>query len=322
MKAVKIVITISMIAALLSCNREITITNSDAPKYIAFENVTTKAGLTDIQSNGFGVWALFYNEAQPSGHWLLEDRNVELKDGEWTYGTPELWIDNSFFGFFGVYPKDTEFSSIQGERNKTVELNYETPDDADEDILVAISFVDTSGDFEQTVQMPFKHLFSKINIKVKQNTGTNERDNFIVDKITLKGVKGKGVCSIFVSQEPEWTFDNSTKSFTKEFSGNTPIGLKGEILFSENGLLLIPQDITANSIEVEIAFRFGLEGNTDVSTYESKTYKAYLPPTTNWEYGKAITYTALLSTYNPIVFEAPTIESWGGSQSSGTIIIK
>ena len=87
-------------------------------------------------------------------------------------------------------------------------------------------------------------------------------------------------------------------------------------------LLLLPQTIENNSIELEVAFRVGLEGNTDISTFESKTYKAYLPNTVNWEAGKSYTYTAQVSTYNPIVFLAPMVESWGGSQSGGTIIIK
>ncbi len=308
-------------AALLGCAKEpIPATPSEQPGVIAFDNVTTRAGLADLQADGFGVWAVFVNEAQPNGYWLLDNEKVYLKDGNWTYDNTQRWVSNSTFGFFACYPQDAGF--VKDEANIAVSMTYETPDAANEDILVATTFVDTSDAYNVTVPLTFKHLFSKVNIRVKQNKGTNERDNFIIDKITLRNVKSKGTCKAFQDIDVVWEYDNATKTFTKELEGDNIIDFETGIMLSDDGLLLLPQTIAANSIELEVAFRVGLEGNTDISTFESKTYKAFLPNTVNWESGKSYTYTAQVSTYNPIVFLPPMVESWGGSQSGGTIIIK
>lgn len=309
--------------ALIGCNREDVPISPQEQHAISFDNVSTRAGLSDLQTNGFGVWALFVNEAQPTGYWLLDNERVYLEDGLWTYDNPQLWVSNSVFGFFACYPQNAGFK--KDVENMSVTMTYETPDAANEDILVATTFVDTSvAGYNETVPLTFKHLFTKINIRVKQNKGTNERDNFIIDKITLRNVKAKGTCKAFQDVDVVWEYpkDASTKSFTKEIPGDDIIDFNTGIMMSDAGLLLLPQAIAVNSIELEVAFRVGLEGNTDISTFESKTYKAYLPNTVNWEAGKSYTYTAQVSTYNPIVFLPPMVESWGGSQSGGTIIIK
>lgn len=317
----KLILTLFAAVALVGCHNEPTPVAPDTPRAIAFDNVTTRAGLSDLQTDGFGVWAVFANEAQPTGYWLLDNERVYLDNGNWTYDNPQLWVDNSVFCFFACYPQNAGFA--KDEENFSVTMTYETPNAANEDILVATTYVDTSSaGYNETVPLTFKHLFSKVNIRVKQNKGTNERDNFIIDKITLRNVKTKGTCMAFQDEDVIWENQVSTKNFAKDIEGDNIIDFETGIMLSDDGLLLLPQTIENNSIELEVAFRVGLEGNTDISTFESKTYKAYLPNTVNWEAGKSYTYTAQVSTYNPIVFLAPMVESWGGSQSGGTIIIK
>ena len=319
----KLILTICVAVALLGCTKEPNPVAPSVPGAISFDSVDTRAdaGLADIQANGFGVWAVYVNEAQPAGYWLLDNEKVYLKNGFWTYDNTQLWVSNSVFGFFACYPQDAGF--VKDEENFSVTMPYEPPDAANEDILVATTFVDTStAGYDEIVPLTFKHLFSKVNIRIKQNKGTNERDQFIIDRITLRNVKTKGTCKAFQYVDVVWEEMSSTKSFTKEIEGDNIIDFNTGIMLSEEGLLLLPQTIAANSIELEVAFRVGLEGNTDISTFESKTYKAFLPNTVNWESGKSYIYTAQVSTYNPIVFLPPMVESWGGSQSGGTIIIK
>lgn len=317
----KLILTLFAAVALVGCHNEPTPVAPDTPRAIAFDNVTTRAGLSDLQTDGFGVWAVFVNQAQPTGYWLLDNAKVYQKEGKWTYDNPQLWVDNSVFGFFACYPQNAGFAKDAADIS--VSMTYETPNAANEDILVATKFVDTrNAGYDLTVPLTFKHLFSKVNIRVKQNKGTNERDNFIIDKITLRNVKTKGTCKALKRVDVVWEEMSSTKNFAKDIEGDNIIDFETGIMLSDEGLLLLPQTIENNSIELEVAFRVGLEGNTDISTFESKTYKAYLPNTVNWEAGKSYTYTAQVSTYNPIVFLAPMVESWGGSQSGGTIIIK
>jgi hypothetical protein len=317
----KILLSMLAAVALVGCNREVVPVSPQEQHAISFGTVDTRADKSDLEEDGFGVWAVYVNEAQPAGYWLLDNEKVYLKNGFWTYDNTQLWVNNSVFGFCACYPQDAGF--VKDVENLSVTMTYETPDAANEDILVATKFVDTrTAGYNETVPLTFKHLFTKINIRVKQNKGTNERDKFIIDKITLRNVKTKGTCKAFQDVDVVWEEMSSTKSFTKEIEGDNIIDFNTGIMLSEEGLLLLPQTIAANSIELEVAFRVGLEGNTDISTFESKTYKAFLPNTVNWEPGKSYIYTAQVSTYNPIVFLPPMVESCGGSQSGGTIIIK
>lgn len=311
--------------ALLGCNREVVPVSPQEQHSISFGTVDTRAGLSDLKANGFGVWALLMNEAQPTGCWLLDNEKVYLQDGKWTYDNTQLWVNNSIFGFFACYPKNAGFatSTSDGVDYPVVALkDFETPDAADQDILVATSIVSTDGEYDETVSLTFKHLFSRVNIRVKQNKGTNERDNFIIDKVTLRNVMTKGTCVAFKDIDLVWENMEATRTFVKEIPGDDIIDFSTGILLSDEGLMLLPQTIAANKVELEISFRVGLEGETDLKNFESKTYKAYLPNTVNWEAGKSYTYTAQVSTYNPITFLPPMVESWGGSQSGGTIIIK
>ena len=317
--------------ALVGCNREYVPVSPQEQHSIGFGTVDTRAGLSDLQANGFGVWALFYNEAQPTGCWLLDNEKVYLQDGVWTYDNTQLWVSNSAFGFFACYPQNVGFKSTtskMGDDDDNNEIpvvalkDFETPDAADQDILVATTIVSTVDEYDETVPLTFKHLFSKVNIRIKQNKGTNERDNFIIDKITLRNAMTKGTCVAFKSEDMVWEDMEATKTFVKEIPGDDIIDFSTGILLSDEGLMLLPQTIAPNKVELEISFRVGLEGETDLNNFESKTYKAYLPNTVNWEAGKSYTYTAQVSTYNPITFLSPMVESWGGSQSGGTIIIK
>ena len=307
--------------ALLGCDREHHPVAPSEPGTIGFGTVKTRADKSDLEKDGFGVWAVYVNKAQPDGYWLLDNQEVYWKNNKWTYDNPQLWVNNSVFGFFACYPQGAGF--VKDAENFSVTMTYETPNAANEDILVATTFVDTrTAGYDETVPLTFKHLFSKVNIRVKQNKGTNEHEQFIIDKITLRNVMTKGTCKAFQDVDVVWDNLVSTKNFTKEIAGDNIINFETGIMLSDEDLMLIPQAIAANSIELEVAFRVGLEGETDISNFESKTYKAYLPTTVNWESGKSYTYTAQVSTYNPIVFLPPMVESWGGSQPGGTIIIK
>jgi len=177
--------------------------------------------------------------------------------------------------------------------------------------------------------LTFKHLHSRVNIKVKKDEGTNMYDHFIIDKITLKSVKSKAsvVLLSLSSVDPVWEYDTSvTNTYSRDFEGDTPIGLAGEVLLSDEGLVLLPQDPSAVKLEISFRFAYG-DGSInipDLSLFKSETYSVNLPTSIVpvWESGKSYTYTALLSMNNDIKFLAPSIEYWGGAQSGGTVIIK
>ena len=94
--------------ALVGCNRENTPITPQEQHAISFDSVSTRAGLSDLQSDGFGVWACVSSkdDAQSVQYEpLLENERVYLKNGEWTYDDTKYWIPNSMFYFFAAYPQ-------------------------------------------------------------------------------------------------------------------------------------------------------------------------------------------------------------------------
>ena len=329
----KVVLSLFTLATLASCTTtEIIDNGSSNNNAIAFGRVSTRFGLSDIKADGFNVWAVHFNEAQPTGYLLLDKKEVTYTGSEWVYSPVEYWLPKTVFNFVAAYPADNFQTAIYEEGdnklNYVVLKDFVTTADADVDLLGASAVVDTSTEgYSETVQLDFKHLLCRINVCLMQDGDQNREDNFIIDKVTLSGVKSKADYLFFpLSNEVSqgWNIDQTaTIDFTREFTDNANIGLAGKRYLSDEGLLLIPQQIATESIKLTVDFRFGAQGTEDITLYEPKTLEAYLPATDDlWQQGNSITYNVKVSTYNPIIFLPPTIAPWGNLQSGGTIIIK
>lgn len=187
----KVVLTLFTLATLAACSStEIIHNGSSYNNAIAFGNVCTRAGLSDLQNDGFGVWAVYVNEAQPAGYWLLDNETVYLKDGDWTYDNTQRWLSNSIFHFFAAYPYNVGFQELRQELNGTYYTGYRLEVTADgsadtEDILVATNVTNTNVEgYNTTVPLTFGHLLTKINLTVSQNTDIDSEFEYYVTKIT------------------------------------------------------------------------------------------------------------------------------------------
>lgn len=340
--------------ALLGCDNEPTPSAPTDPGVISFDKVSTRTSLENIMEdeNGFTVYGTVHNDANPNGYWLFNNQKVtyDLNSSLWVYSPVKYWVENTIFSFAAIYPGDKTIvldKYIKNTENNIpishLTFDYTTNQYANEDVLWASSIVDTNvADYDRTVNLNFGHLLTKINLKVQKDADINRDDNFIIDKVTLSGVKSSGFYYFIPfngSLDAQgWVMDgdSETMSFSKQYDGNYILTNSDVITIFDEGLMLIPQAIEAYNednpnitkpIAVTIEYRFGLSGNNDVATYEKKVFTAYLPSDEDledltWKPGRSISYTAMLSTSDPIKISAPTIEPWGNLQSGGTIIIK
>lgn len=311
----------------------------NAPAAISFERVDTRAGLADIQANGFGVWATTSSTANNSAAILTNEKVYLNADGNWTYDNTRYWLDDCKFYFFAMYPYSTDNSLIEELRLTQEGVNYTgytmavtTPAAADYDPLIATNYTDTSVEgFATTVPLTFEHLMTKINLKIEQDFDKDSEFDYYVSKVTITGVKGSG--TLFAMPYGDgiyrgWNFENATP-ITFEKSYATPEPLRDLSLANPqitltvfgDGLLLIPQEIAANSIRVRVDYYYDIDP-TDNEYGDAKYVEAYVPVSPLWESNKSISYKIALSEKFDIVFLAPTIEPWGAPQTGGTIIIK
>lgn len=327
--------------ALLGCDREHHPVAPSEPGTIGFGTVETRAGLSDLQTNGFGVWACVSSkdDAQSVQYEpLLENERVYLKNGEWTYDDTKYWIPNSMFYFFAAYPQGVfEQSQFEDESGKNYTLytaNITADGSADiQDILVATYVTDTTAasfDPDNVVPLSFNHLLSKVNVKISQNFDIDPDFNYYVTKVTITGVIGSATYGFLpISDRFMQAFDNenaTTVTLEKEY--DTPVILRNvgnpnpkvELSVWGDGLMLLPQTIAANGIAIRVDYLYDV--NLDDEELGTPKFVEGFIPATTWESGKSICYSLAISSQSNIVFSQPTIEPWGAPQTGGTIIIK
>lgn len=346
MRNLRLTLIAMALFGLFSCSieNEVTPPVPQENKAIGFSNVTTRADLADIQANGFGVWA-FIDNATVQNYVLMDNQEVtyDSANDRWTYSPLKYWVDDTVFYFTAAYSDDpnSQMQLIPYQENAEDPIYYivaqsvTTDESADFDPLVATYIAKTTDSYDYNTANPvplqFGHIMTKINFIIKKNKTTNETDTFLLDKVTISGIKNSGTYMVFPYEETEglmthgWYVDeSSTIDYVKEFGGQEVGFAEGdEVCFSTNGLLLIPQSIGLEAVKMTFSFRYGLEGDADTNNYTAKELEVYLPSSTDlWAAGKHINYTISLSTSDPIRFEIPSIVPWGGLQTGGTIIIK
>jgi hypothetical protein len=326
--------------ALVGCNREDTPVSPQEQHVIGFGSVDTRADKSDLQRDGFGVWACVSSKdvAQSVQYEpLLENELVSYdKDYQiWTYENTEYWITNSYHYFLASYPTGAFTQhrvSYDGEYITYYTMDV-TADGSDEtaDILVATNVTDTTiENYPETVSLQFYHLLSKINLKIRQDFKIDPDFNYYVTKVVMEGAKGNGIYWI----DPyngnfydEWNLDEA-KNVTIEKTFQDPVLLRNigaedpvvTLSVWEDGLMLIPQSIFNGGVKVRVEYYYDIDLNDD--DLGSKRFVEGFIPATTWESGKSLSYTLSIANQNNITFSQPTIDPWGSPQTGGTIIIQ
>ena len=330
--------------ALVGCNRESAPVSPQEQYAISFGSVDTRAGLTDLKNDGFGVWAtvssigstdvsyqpLFANEEEVT---YVTSRN------EWTYQNEQMWIPNSLFHFFAIYPYNlgvAQHTMTQNNVNYTAyTLDITADGSADtEDILVATNMVDTSAetfDPDNVVPLTFSHLLSKVNVKLRQNFDIDPDFNYYVTKITISGIKGNGTYRVMPYNDSwfsSWDYtDAANIVLEKDFSDN-PVLLRNEgaadpvviLQVWDESLMLIPQEFVGGNILVRVDYFYDV--NLDDEDMGQPKFVEGFVPAGKLESGKSVNYTLAIANSSFITFEQPTIDPWGAPQTGGTIIIQ
>ncbi len=354
--------------ALVGCNREDVPVSPQEQHAISFDNVSTRAGLSDLQANGFGVWATVSSIGSTDVSYqplFEEEERVYIPDGgtDWTYDNEQLWISNSIFHFFAAYPYNIGFEQVRfeyGGKYLTACYKEMSADGATEpvDILVATYETDTTDenfDPNNAVPLLFKHLHTKVNFKIRQNFDADPSFNYYVTKVTLRAPKtvipgepepadegaiySKGICMYMPYSQPEnqisWAYVDMLNPqeeypkvvISKEYSEPRilrNIGVEDPTVTLSvwgDGIMLIPQEIAANSLEVVVDYIYDVSVDTDYKDGTPKQAKAVIS-NIKWESNKSICYNLAISNTTSLTFDKPTIEPWGSPQTGGTIIIK
>lgn len=322
----KIVLTVFAAAALAACSTP-DIPVSD-PHAISFGNVGTRVGLTDLQRDGFGVWAFINNSVQQNFP-LMSNQKVEYSGDVWDYSPKKYWVDDTQYSFVATYPYFEDFytlDSANGNVKFTVDYPYE-------DYLVATNTTDTSIEgYETTVQLNFQHILTSVGLNIWRDGAKHQNDQMRIRKVTLSNIRKEGTYSI-VDGTWAYTNDKLTAAVANDnISDDDNIGAAlvnddgkfttGGSAFNPFGdLLLIPQTIDGdNSISLRIEYDLKRNNAADWVSAELET----VLPEITWAAGRRYTYNVVLSSVTDITiyYIQTKVDQWGTPQVGATVIIK
>lgn len=330
-------------AALLGCAKEPTPVAPDEQKAIAFGTIDTRAVESASDIDEFSVWATVSSigSTDVSYQPLLTNERVyrnSAGSNTWTYDNTEYWISNSIFHFFAAYPYNIGFEQMRQELNGTLYTGYWLDVTADgsadtEDILTASNVTNTNNPYDTTVPLTFSHLLTKFNLTISQNTDIDPEFEYYVTKVTITGLNETGMYMVLPSGEnilTGWNMEGATPMTLGKNYEDNPVCLREDYgsvrqskplkVWGEDGIMLIPHEITANGVQIRVDYLYDVNPDDD-DLGQAKYVEGYIPPIT-WQSSTAINYNIAIANSSYISFEQPTIEPWGAPQTGGTIIIK
>ena len=324
------IVNVAAMSMVGSCDRHsIETPQEDTLSAIGFSNVSTKAELSDIQKEGFGVWASISN-ATVTNSLIMENTEVTYNSTEdsWEYSPLRYWVPETIFNFIATYPYGQyAFDSENSAVNLTVS---ETPSDVD--YMIATNTTDTKVEgFSETVDLQFKHLLTSVSLNIWRENVKHNQDKIRIIKVTLSNIRKAGT---YTSSNDLWTPFNERLTLEKTYEGGS-YDIGGAIVQSDGTLItggvpaepftevmLIPQTMDAsNKVSLKIHYQLKMHDGED--KWEDVEMEAELPYGT-WEPNRRYTYNVVLSSVKDITFYyiQTKISPWGAPQVGGTIIIK
>lgn len=201
------------------------------------------------------------------------DEDVTNTNGNWTMDNTYYWPgkDHSL-QFYAWAPKDAFTSTPASPENLTFE--YTVPEEATEQQDLVVASIVHPGNYNQAVNLPFKHICTAIKFVV----GDEMQPGSIVS-VALKGIQNTGTYNMTSGWTNMSGLADYTQTLNKETTGNESVG--AEITTTEGTFMMLPQTLPADA-SVEVVFHSNAT-NTD------RILSAPIGGT-EWPEGKTVTY--------------------------------
>ena len=311
---------------------------------IGFSNISTKAAtITELQTEGFGVWTFMDNAVVGTNQPIMENTKViyDSETGSWKYSPLRYWIDESVFTFLAAYPYLAANLDDENGVKYTIDPNIpalninlsKTP--AKKDFMIATNVTDTRIEgFSPTVDLQFKHILTSVRLRIWRDHGKHQNDQMRIRQVTLSNIRKAGTYS---SSTDSWTPSDEMLTLEEVYEGGTDEDNIGAAQVNDDGTLetitrllpaepfgdvmLIPQTLDeSNSVSLRILYELKRQNAADWEQIELET----VLPDLTWEANRRYTYNVVLSSVTDItVYYIQTkVDPWGTPQVGGTVIIK
>ena len=331
------IITVVAISIVCSCDiNSLDTPTEETSSAIGFSNVSTKANKSDLEKDGFGVWATISNATNPL---YMNNVHVEYNTNtnSWEYNPLSYWISETVFNFVATYPYDEEgdedgtFYTFDSNNSAVMLTVSETP--SEKDFLIATNTTDTSEesfDYTKEVNLYFQHMLTSVVLQIWRDGAKHQNDQMRIKQVTLSNVSKSGEYS---TKTQNWTLNNDKVTVQKVYENLADTDDIGVAVNDGNNLtttgvpanpfgvmMLIPQDLNRNPVSLKIKYQLKRQNAAD---WEDAELETYLPAVT-WESNKRYTYNLVLSSVTDITiyYIQTKVDPWGTPQVGGTVIIK
>lgn len=349
---------ILLIAALFaSCHQDEPINPTPEECPIQFGDVQTRAAVENADDiDSFGVWAWINTGSEGEDG---ENNFIPLLDAEkvtrvaadsWDYENTRYWVPERVFRFVGIYPfgagtfTDGKITTDQITQGGVVydrlNIAFETPAEADQDLLFASQMVRTKTpgvdytndgvddpyDYPATVPMDFKHALSKVTIRVTPSD-SNVNDHFKLVSVKMSNITRNGTFSVDATGATLWIPSTGKMNFTSDYGAGKLLEDGLGMDFTESvfdGKLLVPQSNLNNiSLSIKYLYCHSTADPNEPADWQEKSGSLTLPAG-EWVMGRSYVYTIALTETNIIYIRTLDVDvpSWGEDGSGATIIIK
>ena len=213
------IITVVAISIVCSCDiNSLDTPTEETSSAIGFSNVSTKADISNLENDGFGVWATISNATNPL---YMNNVHVEYNTNtnSWEYNPLSYWISETVFNFVATYPYDEEgdedgtFYTFDSNNSAVMLTVSETP--SEKDFLIATNTTDTSEesfDYTKEVNLYFQHMLTSVVLQIWRDGAKHQNDQMRIKQVTLSNVSKSGEYS---TKTQNWTLNNDKVTVQK-----------------------------------------------------------------------------------------------------------
>ena len=271
---------------------------------ILFGSTDTRAvaDITDLQNNGFKVYAHF--EGSLGSASFEKDVTYNSEKDVWGYEGIQYWIPSTKYWFTAFYPTTSSAGTVKVTEQESNYHSYTITNfdiTKQEDIMVAQAYREVGANASapesgNVVDLNFQHLLACVVVEIKCEVA-----NCTIDEVILSGIYDNATCENGV-----WSSSNTTR--ISHVPQDITLDSTNYVDVTNGGLLVIPQTIDGSQT---------ITINTSIKKYPEVTI-----PILTWEKGKKYTYRAIIK-QNDIVFnDAPEVAVWDSDSATGSVIIK
>lgn len=268
---------------------------------ISFSESITRALKTSFEvGDSFAVWGAMVDGAESVE--IFDGTEVtQVSAGNWTYSPERYWFDGWSYDFCALWPASVSGNTTYNIANKSVEI-ADFPTTQGTDLLIAKRTGITYDPVNPTVALQFSHMMSQISIQ-----GANADDGLEI-KITNIRFVGKAQASY---DGTEWTQTGSAATLAQS-STSTEL-LQGTYKTLLENILVVPNAIDS---DMRIIITYTVNG----AMKPNRTIPLSAASLTSLEPGKKYIYKFTLDPAGNIIFERPTVDTWG-SIYGGTFVV-